>query len=76
MDIKAKIAELEAKIKGDPKLLENFGKDPVKTVEGIIGVDLPDEQIKGVVDGLKAKLAAGDVANAVAGIAGKIKGLF
>ncbi|MBQ1729808.1 MAG: hypothetical protein II036_05620 [Oscillospiraceae bacterium] len=76
MDIKAKIAELEAKIKGDPKLLENFGKDPVKTVEGIIGVDLPDDQIKGVVDGLKAKLAAGDVANAVSGIAGKIKGLF
>lgn len=76
MDIKAKIAELEAKIKGDPKLLENFGKKPVKTVEGIIGVDLPDDQINGVVEGLKAKLAAGDVANAVSGIAGKIKGLF
>ncbi|MBQ1703002.1 MAG: hypothetical protein II021_00840 [Oscillospiraceae bacterium] len=76
MDIKAKIAELEAKIKGDPKLLENFGKEPVKTVEGIIGVDLPDDQINGVVEGLKAKLAAGDVANAVSGIAGKIKGLF
>ena len=76
MDIKAKIAELEAKIKGDPKLLENFGKEPVKTVEGIIGVDLPDDQINGVVAGLKAKLAAGDVANAVSGIAGKIKGLF
>ena len=68
MDIKAKIAELEAKI--------NFGKEPVKTVEGIIGVDLPDDQINGVVEGLKAKLAAGDVANAVSGIAGKIKGLF
>ena len=76
MDIKAKIAELEAKIKGDPKLLENFGKEPVKTVEGIIGVDLPDDQINGVVEGLKAKLAAGDVANAVSGIAEKIKGLF
>ena len=76
MDIKAKIAELEAKIKGDPKLLENFGKEPVKTVKGIIGVDLPDDQINGVVEGLKAKLAAGDVANAVSGIAGKIKGLF
>ena len=76
MDIKAKIAELEAKIKGDPKLLENFSKEPVKTVEGIIGVDLPDDQINGVVEGLKAKLAAGGVANAVSGIAGKIKGLF
>lgn len=76
MDIKAKIAELEAKIKGDPKLLENFGKDPVKTVEGIIGIDLPDDQLKGVVDGLKAKLAVGDISDTVSGLAGKIKGLF
>ncbi|MBQ7460189.1 MAG: hypothetical protein IJS72_02340 [Oscillospiraceae bacterium] len=76
MDIKAKIAELEAKIKSDPKLLENFGKEPIKTVEGLIGVDLPDDQLKPIVDGLKAKLAAGDLQNTVSGIAGKLKGLF
>ena len=76
MDIKEKIAELEAKIKADPQLLESFKNDPVKTLEGIIGIDLPDDQLKGVADTLKAKLAAGDVKDAVSGIAGKIKGLF
>ena len=69
MDIKAKIEELEKKIKSDPKLLENFKSDPIKTIEGIIGVDLPDEKIKEIAEALKAKINIGD-------IAGKLGGLF
>jgi hypothetical protein len=45
----------------------------VKTVEKLIGVDLPDDMIEKVVDGVKAKLAGGD---ALSGVAGKLKGLF
>ena len=33
-------------------------KDPVKTVEELTGVDLPDDAINKVVDGVKAKLTA------------------
>ena len=72
MDIKAKIDELVTKIKSDPATLDNFQKDPVKTVEGIAGVDLPDDQINPIVEGIKAKLAAG----ALSGITDKIGGLF
>lgn len=72
MDIKAKIEELVGKIKEDPKMMDNFKSDPVKTVEGLIGVDLPDDQINPIVDGIKAKLAAG----ALSGITDKIGGLF
>ena len=43
----------------------------MKTVEDLLGVDLPDEQIKAVVEGVKAKLLAGD-----GNIVDKIKGLF
>ena len=57
MDIKAKVDEILAKVKGDKTFQENFKKDPIKAVEGIVGVDLPDEQIKAIVEGLKAKLA-------------------
>ena len=37
MDIKAKIDELVTKIKNDPAAMDNFQKDPVKTVEGLAG---------------------------------------
>ena len=57
MDIKAKVEELFAKVKGDKDFLAKFKEDPVKAVEGLLGVDLPDEQINGIVQGLKAKLA-------------------
>ena len=56
MDIKAKINELVEKIKNDPSLTANFQKDPIGTVEKLIGVDLPDDQIQGIVSGIKAKI--------------------
>lgn len=53
MDIKAKVTEVVEKIKNDPKLLADFEKEPVKTVEKIVGMDLPDELIEKVVEGIK-----------------------
>ena len=64
MDIKAEITKIVDKIKNDDELLEKFKKDPVKAVESIIGVDLPDDIIDKVVDGVKAKISldkAGDL---------------
>ena len=72
MDIKAKVEEIVAKIKGDEALQAKFTTDPVGAIESLIGVDLPDDQIKAVVDGVKSKLAGGDLG----GIADKIGGLF
>ena len=72
MDIKAKIDEIVAKIKDDPSALANFQNDPVKTVEGIAGVDLPEDQINPIIEGIKAKLAGG----ALSGLTDKIGGLF
>ena len=69
---KEKIDEIVAKIKGNPDLLKNFDKDPVKTVESVAGVDLPDDQVKPLVEGVKAKLGKLDPG----GIVGKIKNLF
>ena len=42
MDIKAKIDEIVKKVKNDPTLMASFQKDPVKTVEKVAGVDIPD----------------------------------
>lgn len=56
MDIKAKINELADKIKNDPSIANNFQKDPIGTVEKLLGVDLPNDQVQGIVNGIKAKI--------------------
>jgi len=57
MDIQKSIKDLVKKIKSDKNFAADFGKDPIKAVESVLGVDLPDERLKAVVDGVKAKLA-------------------
>lgn len=68
IDIKAKVEELTSKLQKDPALLQSFQKEPVKTLERLIGVDLPDDQLQPLVAGVKAKLAASD-------LGGKLDGL-
>ncbi|MBE6678601.1 MAG: hypothetical protein E7597_07400 [Ruminococcaceae bacterium] len=71
MDIKAKINELVAKIKSDDKIADNFKKDPIKTVEGLIGVDLPNDQVEKIVDGIKAKVSFDSIGDKLGGLFGK-----
>lgn len=68
-DIKAKIEEIVDKVKNDKDIGEKFQKDPTKTVEGLIGVDLPEDQINAVVEGVKGKVK-------LDGITSKLGGLF
>ena len=76
MDIKAKIEELVNKIKSDDGLMQSFKSDPIKTVEKLIGIDLPDDQIGKLVDGIKAKISLDDIGDKLGGIGGKLGGLF
>lgn len=73
MDIKAKIEEIVNKLKSDKDLMSKFTGNPIGTVEGLIGIDLPDDQIKGLVDGIQAKLNLDQVGNALGGL-GKLFG--
>ena len=73
MDIKAKINEIVEKVKNDKDVAANFAKDPVKTVEGLVGVDLPDDQVKMITDQVQNKLAGkSGIGDAIS----KVKGLF
>ncbi len=71
MDIKAKIEELTDKIKNDKDLLKKFQSNPVSALEGLIGVDLPDDQISKIVDGIKAKIQLDNIGDALSGPFGK-----
>lgn len=71
-DVKEQITKVVEKVTKDEKLMEQFKKEPVKTVESVIGVDLPDDVINKVVDGVKAKISV----DKIGGIADSIKKLF
>lgn len=72
MDIKAKIDEIVNKIKSDESFAADFKADPVKAVEKVIGVDLPDDQVNKLIDGVKAKVSADGVKDAIGGFMKKI----
>ena len=71
MDIKAKIEELVEKIKSDKNIAAKFQKDPIATVEGLLGVDLPNDQIEKLVDGIQAKISLDKLGGALGGLFGK-----
>ena len=66
------------KIKSDPQFATKFAKEPVKAVEDVLGVDLPDEQVKGLIEVVKKNVSAGDVVNKLASgdVAGTISGII
>ena len=72
MDIKAKITELVEKIKNDKDLQAQFKADPIKAVEKLLGVDLPDDMVEKIVEGVKAKLTADKLSDGL----GALKKLF
>ena len=69
MDIKEQINKLVEKVKNDPEIMELFKKEPIKAVEKVLGVDLPDDVIEKIVDGVKAKIKIDGAAD----VLGKIK---
>ncbi len=76
MDIKEKIEQVVEKVKSDDSFKDKFMSEPIKAVEEVIGVDLPDDVIQNVIDGVKAKVSLDSVSDAVSGIGNALKGLF
>lgn len=76
MDIQKIINDVLAQLQGDNGLLAQFKANPTKTIEKLVGIDLPDEQIDAIVKGVMAKIDIEDVAKKATGIIGKLKSLF
>ncbi len=56
MDIKEQITKIVEEISKNPNIKEQFEKEPVKVIEKVIGIDLPDDVVMKIIDGVKAKL--------------------
>ena len=72
MDIKEQISKVVEEISKNPNMKEQFEKEPVKVIEKMLGVDLPDDITMKIIDGVKAKLAVDGVSK----VANALKGLF
>ncbi len=72
MDIKEQITKAVEKITKDKNMQEQFKKDPVKTVEQVLDVDLPDDAMEKVVEGVKGKISL----DKASGVVDSIKKLF
>ena len=71
-EIKALIKKLADKVQSDDEIKELFRKDPIKAVEKILGVDLPDDVVKKIIDGVKASITIEDTKD----LLGSLKKLF
>ncbi|MBD5552578.1 MAG: hypothetical protein HDQ96_15660 [Lachnospiraceae bacterium] len=72
MDIKGQINKVVEEVSKNPNIKEQFEKEPVKVIEKIIGIDLPDDVVMKIVDGVKAKMTIDGVSKA----ADALKGMF
>lgn len=71
MDLKEYINRIVEEVSKNPNIKEQFEKEPVKVIENVIGIDLPDDVVMKIMDGVKAKLtidSVSDVANALKGM--------
>jgi len=73
MDVKEKINEVVEKVQKDPNFMEEFKKDPVKAVESVLGVDLPDDVINQVIAGVKGKVSLDKASGVIDAIKGFMK---
>ena len=69
--IKDKVDDIVDKIKSDKTLMTRFKTEPVKVVEELIGMDLPDDQIEKLADAVKAKIELDKSGGMLGGLFGK-----
>ena len=68
MDIKEQIEKLAKKVLSDEKLMAQFKSEPIKAVEKVLGVDLPDDIVEKIIAGVKAKIAADGAKDLLGGL--------
>lgn len=73
MDIKKSIEDIVSKLKNDDGLKEQFLSDPAGALKKLTGIDIPTDQLDAVVNGVKAKLTADNIGDAVKGLGGLFK---
>ena len=72
--IREKIESVVKKLMNDKNLMKKFEQNPVKVIEELLGMDLPDDLVNQIIDGVKAKInleKVGDALQSLSGLFGK-----
>ena len=82
MDIQKIISDVIIRLASKPDLIRSFLSNPVATLEKTLGIDLPDEQINQVIEGVKGQLDLSKIdlskidLKDAAGVLDKLKGFL
>ena len=71
--LKDTIEDVVNKIKSDKTIAANFQRDPIGTVEKLLDVDLPNDQLEPLVEAVKAKINLDNIGDMIGGL-GKLFG--
>ena len=55
-NLKEQIETIMNKMKNDPSFEANFKEDPVKAIENLMDIDLPNDAINDIITAVKAKI--------------------
>ena len=72
-DIKKLAEDLVEKIRKNPQLLTKFRSQPVKVIEELTGLDLPDAEIEKLAQLIKAKIDLDKAEDLLKGLGGLFK---
>ena len=72
--LKEMIDKVVEKVKKDPDFAKKFQKEPVKALEEVLGVDLPDDKVNNIIDAVKTKIKLDKLDDSK--VVSKLKGLF
>ncbi|MBE5922141.1 MAG: hypothetical protein E7269_05260 [Lachnospiraceae bacterium] len=76
MDIKEMIDKVVKKVKSDDDFKDKLFKDPVGTLEDLLGVDIPEDKVDDIVNAVKEKVLKDKAGDLLGGAASKLGGLF
>lgn len=71
MNIKEQIESVVKKLMSDKDLMAKFNKNPAAVIEEYVGIDLPDDQVNQLVEGIKAKIKLEQLGGALGGLFGR-----
>ena len=68
-----KVEDIIKDLKENEELQEKFKKEPVKTIEELTGLNLPDEKVEKAIDFVKAKIDDTDIEAKMAALEDKLE---
>lgn len=75
-DLFDRIEDIVNELKTDKELQKKFKDEPVKALEEVLGVNLPDEMVEKLIESVKGKIEEKGIDDKIEAIGDKIEGFL